>query len=62
MQIAYNVLLGGQEVAEQLTYFVDTLLGPIGGRGKTQGVCSLAQRWSRRWLAGVDFLKEGRWQ
>lgn len=43
----YVVLPGGQEVAEQLMYFLATLLGPIGGRGKTQGVCSPARRWSR---------------
>ena len=61
MQIAYVVLLGGQEVAEQLMYFLATLPGPIGGQGKVQGVCSPAQSWSRRCLAGVDHLKEGRW-
>ena len=62
MQIAYIVRLGGQGVAEQLLYFLATLLGPIGGRGKRQGVCSPAQGWSKHWLAGVDRLKEGGWQ
>lgn len=61
MQIAYVVLLRGQGVAEQLLYFLATLLGPIEGRGKTQGMCSPAQGWSRYWLPGVDSLKEGRW-
>lgn len=60
MQIAYVAFLGGQGVAEQLLYFLPTLLGPIGGRGKAQGVCSPAHGWSRCWLAGVDCWKEGR--
>lgn len=62
VQISYVVLLGGKSVAEQLLYFLATVLGPIAGNGKMQGMCSPAQRWSRCWLAGVDLLKEGRWQ
>lgn len=55
MQITYIVCPGRQRVAERLLRFLATPFGPI-------GVCSLAQQWSRCWLAGVDGWKEARQQ